>query len=127
MVSDPIYFSSIVTSFNEVAEIRDQIEVCQGGPVVGQLYFGENSYFKGSLFGGPMLSHQNKLLLPSRSKSLFFNGFVLCIVDVKLKSIHKTKLKSEVIWLTKVDNGKLYYRESLDEGDTEKTIEISAL
>jgi len=107
-------------------ELRDQIEVCQGGPSIGRLFVGGVPYRERLWFGGPILCYQNALYLTMRAKGLFFNGFKLCRIDLISMDLKEVGPKADVISPTKIEDGVLYYRTTLDEASPQVSLNIGA-
>jgi len=116
MIEDPIYFKNTIKSNSGyVIEIRDLIEVCQGGPHIGRLYVNGELHFPREFFGGPIIETGNILFLTRRIKKIFFNGFSLCKVDIPSVTWKDTAIKSQLIWPKRIESGFLYYLDDLDE------------
>lgn len=123
-MADPIYFNDIVDSLGHRIEIRDRMEVCQGGPHVGRLFIDGEPFFSNLKFGGPILLESGVLYAPVRKKTIFFNGFEVATINVCKKELKLLGAKSAVIFLKSVENGVLSYSENL-EGTSNKQLTIS--
>lgn len=119
MTGDPIYFPDITTGKNEKIEIRNLVEISQGGPNIGKLFINGTPYFDELWFGGPMACHDNDVYLTIRAKGIFFNGFKLCKINTDNKELSVLKVSSDIVWIKRIDNSVLYYLKSLDENAKE--------
>jgi len=62
-------------------EYRDFMEICQGGPEVGDVYINETKV-KGYSFGGPFLIHEHHIILPAYIERRFkSNKFKLAFIN----------------------------------------------
>ena len=116
MNNDPIIFEDLAfPKLSLTVEIRNQVEVCQGGPSIGKLFVNNIPLFENEYFGGPMLIEGRKLFLPKRKRSFFFNGFGLCVVDLETEKLIETPLREGVLWLSHISDEQLFYYNDLFE------------
>ena len=95
------------------------MEVCQGGPVVGDLSV-NGKILEGLRFGGPLLHKDESIILPLFVKKIWNTGFV--IVSINLKSLVMNKLSKvfPLAYLSRVEGLRIYFFE-----DCNKTKESS--
>lgn len=123
-MGDPIYYSELITSRSEKIEIRGQFEICQGGPRIGDLYVKGKQIVIGALFGGPMLEFNGVLFIPKREKGWLFNGFKLMKVDLDSSKISYLGVKSDLLFLKRIDNNYLYFLKTLDDSKSSKEYKV---
>ena len=92
---------------------RNLMEICQGGPEVGSISINGNVVFD-SRFGGPWLSEGGYIYIPIFIKSFFGSGFKVAKINIESLSMEIISKKKELIFLDKVEDGKIYYYEDLE-------------
>ena len=123
MNDNPSGFSALKLESGHIIDVKNKREIVQGGPVVGDLFIDDQQLEKGSIFGGPMLESGGNILLPRRYRTIFFNGFVLCVVCPETRRVQDTGLKGSLIWLIESKGGELFYRRTVDpHGPLEKVL-----
>ena len=73
-------------------------EICQGGPLVGNLIVNGQKVFCDKRFGGPLLYHENLVFIPMYIRKFCISGFMLSVIELNsmrliqhIKFSHKKK------------------------------------
>ena len=67
-------------------------EICQGGPLVGNLIVNGQKVFCDKRFGGPLLYHENLVFIPMYIRKFCISGFMLSVIE--LNSMRLIRVKS---------------------------------
>jgi hypothetical protein len=104
----PWDYSLRVAFGDVVVQYKGVMEICQGGPLVGELDI--NGYsFGAHYFGGPMLSLATFIYLPLLRQRAIDRKFVICRIDTSSNAIRVLSTENNLIHLDKILNGMLYY------------------
>lgn len=90
-------------------EYRNVMELCQGGPEVGNLFVDGKPVSPEARFGGPLLVDDLKVYLPVFDKSFFYSGFRLAQVDLLSGSVDRLGKRKKLIFLDRITDGVIYY------------------
>ncbi len=113
IIEHPIYYKSITTSSGEVVDVVDRMEYVQGSPEVGRLSINNKIFFQDELFCGPIKEYEGFLYLTIREKRFLYSGFRLCKIDLFGKELIKLELQQEIIVITEIEHGVLFYQSDL--------------
>jgi len=110
----PFDFNPSLNIENYHIEYVNLIEVCQGGPLVGQLSINGEliSYYR---FGGPFLYTSDCIYVPA----LIHSAFVLAHIDLKTNDVKLIGGQKGLISLEKMEGNKIYYYDSLERSSLE--------
>ena len=110
--NSPTNFLTDVTVENVTIEYCCLREICQGGPVVGNIKINGRQFPREYDFGGPLIIKQ--------SESIFIPlydfkrpGFALCLINVNDFSLKTLTPLQKVIWISHLDGDLLYFYEDL--------------
>ncbi|MRI63837.1 hypothetical protein EDM00_07520 [Ornithobacterium rhinotracheale] len=96
----------VQVSYNQLREIS------QGGPVIGILMV--NKMPLNGYFGGPLIMDKKNIYVPKFVRKIFGSGFLLSKIDIKTLEITYGSNIENLIFLNKVEEGKVYYFNSID-------------
>ena len=93
-------------------EFYNLMEICQGGPEVGNLSI-DGNIIEGR-FGGPVLYQDQNVYVPIYEKTFLKSGFRLVKINVITYEIeYMTKIK-DIIFLYKIEMNRIYFFEDLN-------------
>lgn len=78
----PLNFSKDIQQDRWHIQYSDLIEICQGGPLVGNLIINGKKVFNDTYFGGPLLYHDNLVFIPLFVRKFCVSGFKLSIIEL---------------------------------------------
>jgi hypothetical protein len=90
-------------------EYRGLMELCQGGPEVGDLFVNGRHIGGDSRFGGPLIHHAGAIYVPVFTKSFFSSGFTLARVELASGKVSLIGKRRNLIYLDRIENGIVYY------------------
>ena len=90
----------------------DLTEICQGGPLVGNLIVNGQKVFCDKRFGGPLLYHENLVFIPMFIRKFCISGFMLSIIELNTMRLSTIKDIYDLIYLDSInENGILFYKD----------------
>jgi len=96
--------------YNEYEIKYDNIvEMCQGGPEIGNLLINGKNCFPTNFFGGPLLIEKGMIYLPVFYRSWLSSGFKLGVINLNNFSLKLFGKKENLILIEKIDGNYLYY------------------
>ena len=110
---DPIEFRLKKSLNNVNVTYSNLIEICQGGPAIGELYI-NGDLVKGYNFGGPCLIEGNFVCVPVFVSKLFKRGFKIARIHASTLDISIIGERKDLIFLDKIENGKIYFFENIN-------------
>lgn len=104
----PINFQTTIEIENIKIEYSRLMEICQGGPEIGDLSINESiiPYYR---FGGPLLFDNGSIYAPIFIKRFCIAKFKLSIINVHTQKIRLIGKYHNIMHLDKIDNGKIYF------------------
>ncbi|MDD2963673.1 MAG: hypothetical protein PHQ65_11735 [Bacteroidales bacterium] len=109
----PIDFSERQEIGDFLIEYSNLIEICQGGPVIGNIKINKKTIASEYKFGSPLIVFENMLFIPIYIKKFFKSGFKLCKINLTTLNITEIGTLKDLIYLDKIEEGKLYYFEDV--------------
>lgn len=106
---NPIEFETIKADGKHTLVYYNLMEICQGGPEVGNIKIDGKAMFLDQLFGGPSMFFDEKIYIPVFERGFLFSGFKLCIIDLTTFKRHIIGKRSSIIFIDKVQDGTIYY------------------
>lgn len=122
-LENPLSFSDSKNLFGHKIEMVDQIEVCQGGPVIGDLII-DGRRVMDSQFGGPIWPLRNGVIAPIFERSFFSSGFRVALVDYDGGKTKICSSRYDVVWIIECDEINVRFSIHLD-GSGLRTCAIS--
>jgi len=95
-------------------EYRDLMEICQGGPEIGNLFIDGQRIGDNSRFGGPLLYSNRSIYAPIYVKKFISSGFILAKIDIMTNEMKLIGRRKGLIFLEKISDGLAYYYRDLD-------------
>ena len=123
MKKSPINFISEIKVDDIEIRFENLNEVCQGGPVFGDLLINDINFFPKNKFGGPLLNHKEYLFVPVLVRKFFSSYFQIGKINLEKKSLIIIKGKFEIIILDRIIEDNIYFFTDLM-CETEKHIDI---
>lgn len=109
---NPIDFVTIKKMEKVQVSYNQLREISQGGPVIGILMV--NKMPLNGYFGGPLIMDEKNIYVPKFVRKIFGRGFLLSKIDIKTLEITYGSNIENLIFLNKVEEGKVYYFNSID-------------
>jgi hypothetical protein len=98
---------------------QNLLEIVQGGPIVGSLFIDGRRIGSNLLFGGPFLIEEGILYIPLFVRKFCISGFKLCQIDLRTLEFTLSKRVKDLIYLSHIDNGKIFFYENIDKENAE--------
>lgn len=105
---DFIYYQDF-ESDGVTIEIRNRIEVCQGGPQIGYLYLNGVLLDDQKRFSGPIIVRENCAFLSEYSKGFWSSHFQLVKLNLETRELEKLPVKSDFVAPISIAGGTLIY------------------
>ncbi len=118
--SDPTSLQRKYSLHGHEIEYRGIMELCQGGPEVGDLFVDERRVGGDSRFGGPLLYDAGAIYIPRFTKSFFSSGFTLARVELGSGKVSPIGKRRGLIYLEKIECGIVYYYTDIEKTRLEK-------
>jgi len=109
---NPIQFNITVELKANKVSYSNLMEICQGCPVIGNIYI-NNKLIDKYKFGGPCLLEMNYVYIPMFIRNIFSSGFKLAIINIDTFEIKTIGRKTPLIFLDEIKNGRIYYYKDL--------------
>jgi hypothetical protein len=93
---------------------RDLMEVCQGGPEIGNLIINGQPIGGESRFGGPLLYSDRSIYAPLYIKKFMSSGFILAKIDLPTGAVKLIGKRKGLIFLEKISDGLIHYYRDID-------------
>ncbi|MBL7973894.1 MAG: hypothetical protein JNJ85_03215 [Candidatus Kapabacteria bacterium] len=113
MIQTPINYKDIIHFNGYTLEYFNSTEICQGGPVVGNIII--NNIHHDEYFGGPAIFNDGYLYIPMLvNRFLLGRGFKLIRINLNTQ-IPETLIKFKyLIYLDHITNNRVYYYEDIN-------------
>jgi len=105
----PWDFRKTVNIQNLKIEYKQMIEVCQGGPCVGNLYINDVEIQSGKMFGGPFLMSGECLYIPLFVRKFSTTGFQLFCWNLTKQTFLIGTQILPLIRLDRIDGDEIHY------------------
>lgn len=119
-LSDPTSLQRKYSLNGHEIEYRGIMELCQGGPEVGDLFLDGRRVGGDSRFGGPLLHDAGAIYIPLFTKSFFSSGFTLARVELGSGEMSLIGKRRALIYLDKIENSVVYYYTDIERTRLEK-------
>ena len=115
-LSDPTSLQRKYSLAGHDVEYRGLMELCQGGPEIGDLFVNGKRIGGDTRFGGPLLQHAEAIYIPVFTKSFLSSGFTLTQVELESGKVSMIGKRRALIYLDRIESGVVYYY--IDTGKT---------
>jgi hypothetical protein len=102
-LENPLSFIDIKKYDNHYVEITNQVEICQGGPVIGDLVI-DGRKLENLQFGGPIWLTKKGIVAPIVERGFFYSGFRLSLIDYKSGIVKKIGSRHDIVWIVKCED-----------------------
>ena len=111
---DPVQFLAYKELNNIRVTYSNLVEICQGGPEVGDLSI-NGKIIDGFRFGGPCILDGEFIYIPVYIRRFFFGtGFKLAKIHASTLQMHFLSKMKDLIHLYKIQDGKIYFFEGIN-------------
>lgn len=112
-LENPIQFDTEKILNDNKINYSNLIEICQGGPEIGNLSV-NGKLIEKHRFGGPCILSNTDIFVPMYVKSFFYSGFKLAKINIKTLKINILGKSKNLIFLDRIENDKIYFHEDLE-------------
>lgn len=84
-------------------------EICQGGPLVGNLIVNEQKVFSDKSFGGPLLYFNNIVIIPMFIRKFCVTGFMLSAIELSTMRLKLAKGIYDLIYLDSIEKNEILF------------------
>lgn len=88
-------------------------EICQGGPLVGNLIINGQKVFKNKFFGGPLLYFENSVFIPMFIHKFCISGFMLSVIELNSMQLRLVKGIYDLVYLDSLDENKILFYQDI--------------
>lgn len=110
----PWEFTTELQQDNWHIQYSDLNEVCQGGPLVGNLIINRQKVFYDKFFGGPLLYRENVVFIPMFIRKFCVSGFVLSIIELDTMRLRFIKEVYDLIYLDDIDEDEILFYQDIN-------------
>lgn len=89
-------------------------EICQGGPLVGNLIINGQNVFSDKSFGGPLLYFDNIVIVPMFTHKIFVSGFKLSIIELGTMRLRLEKGIYDLIYLDRIEENRILFYQDMN-------------
>lgn len=112
-LNTPTDFSEKEEIGENVIEYLNLIEVCQDGPIIGNIRINGKIINSSLRFGSPIAINNNNLYIPVYKNTLLKAGFKLCEINFQTFNVTEIGKIKDLIYINNVENNKLFYFEDV--------------
>jgi hypothetical protein len=110
---NPIDFEIKKKIGNKIVSYSNLMEVCQGGPVTGNISVDKDSV-PTYRFGGPFLIDKGYIIAPVFIREFLNTGFKLSRINLETLEIEILGKREELIFLERVEGNRVYFYKDLN-------------
>lgn len=105
----PKNFSKDIKQDNWHIQYSNLIEICQGGPLVGNLIINGKKVFDDKYFGGPPLYHDNLVFIPLFIRKFCVSGFKLSIIELNSMRLVLVNGIFDLIYIDSINESEILF------------------
>lgn len=110
----PLNFSKDIQQDRWHIQYSDLIEICQGGPLVGNLIINGKKVFNDKYFGGPLLYHDNLVFIPLFVRKFCVSGFKLSIIELDSMRMVLVNGIFDLIYIDSINGNEILFYIDID-------------
>lgn len=110
----PLNFSKDIQQDRWHIQYSDLIEICQGGPLVGNLIINGKKVFNDKYFGGPLLCHDNLVFIPLFVRKFCVSGFKLSIIELDSMRMVLVNGIFDLIYIDSINGNEILFYKDVD-------------
>ena len=89
-------------------------EICQGGPLVGNLIVNGQKVFCDKRFGGPLLYHENLVFIPMYIRKFCISGFMISVIELNSMRLIRVKDIYDLVYLDSINENEILFYKDID-------------
>jgi hypothetical protein len=110
----PLAFATELQRDRWHIKYSDLTEICQGGPLVGNLIINGQKVFLDKFFGGPLLYVENSVFIPMFIHKFCISGFMLSVIELNFMQLRLVKGIYDLVYLDSINENEILFYKDVD-------------